>query len=66
MSDADTNELLRVVLDEVRLSAPFDEAAKRQRVAARLRELIDRGQSSIEDLKQAARDAPDSAPTMWH
>ncbi|MBR0858387.1 hypothetical protein [Bradyrhizobium liaoningense] len=57
--------LLRAVLDEVCANVPSSDAATRQRVAARLRETLRGDRCSLEDLKQAGRDALISAPTMW-
>ncbi|MDN5004432.1 hypothetical protein ACFQZO_26660 [Bradyrhizobium sp. GCM10027634] len=65
MPDAEMAALLQAVLDEVCADlAPFD-TATRERVAARLSNRIRSGRCSVDDLKQAGRDALIRAPTMW-
>lgn len=65
MSDAELTALLRTVLDEVCANVPSSDAVTRLRVAAKLREAFRDKRCSLEDLKQAGRDALTSAPTMW-
>ncbi|MBC9878546.1 hypothetical protein G8O24_14475 [Bradyrhizobium sp. INPA01-394B] len=65
MPDAETAALLRAVLDEVCAElAPFD-MVTRERVAARLNDLVRSGPCSVDDLRQAGRDALIRVPTMW-
>jgi len=65
MPDAEMAALLRAVLDEVCADlAPFD-TVTRERVAARLNDLVRSGPCSIDDLRQAGRDALVRVPTMW-
>jgi hypothetical protein len=65
MPHAEMAALLRLVLDEVCADIPSWDTTTRERVAARLSELVSSGCSSIEELKQAGRDALIRAPTMW-
>ena len=65
MPDAEMAALLRAVLDEVCADlAPFD-MVTRERVSARLNELVRSGPCSAEDLRRAGRDALIRVPTMW-
>ena len=65
MPDAEMTALLQAVLEEVCADIPLSDTATRERVAARLSDLVRSGQCSIEDLKRAGRDALIRAPTMW-
>ena len=65
MLDTEMSPLLWAVFDEVCANVPPSQTATRQRVAARILELAETGQWSIEGLKQAGREALASAPTMW-
>ncbi|WP_342733078.1 hypothetical protein [Bradyrhizobium sp. B117] len=65
MHDAEMAALIQAVLDDVCAGLPLSELATRERVATRLRDAAQTGRRSIEDLKQAARDALVRAPTMW-
>jgi hypothetical protein len=65
MPDAETVALLRAVHDELcaRLS-PFD-AGTRTEVASKLLETARNGRSSVDDLKQAGKEALCRCPAMW-
>ncbi|MGY8707856.1 hypothetical protein RAD16_19115 [Bradyrhizobium sp. 18BD] len=65
MSDADAAALLQAVHDEICAGLPLSETATRERVAARLREMMREDRCSLEDLRQAGRNALVHAPTMW-
>ncbi|SFP40086.1 hypothetical protein SAMN05216330_107112 [Bradyrhizobium sp. Ghvi] len=65
MPDAEMTALLRAVLDEVCAGQISSETATRERVAARLSDLIRSGRCSVEELKRAGREAVTRAPTMW-
>lgn len=65
MPDAEMTALLRAVLDEVCAEIPPWDTTTRERVAARLNDLVRLEQRSVDDLKRAARDALIRAPTMW-
>lgn len=65
MPDAELAALIQAVLDDVCAGLPLSELAMRERVATRLREAAQTDRRSVEDLKQAARDALVHAPTMW-
>ena len=65
MPDAETATLLRAVLDEVCADLAPADMARRERIAARLSDLVRSGQCSVDDLRRAGRDALTRAPTMW-
>ena len=65
MPDAEMTALLQAVLDEVCAELPPWDTTTRERVAARLSDRIRSGHCSVDDLKQAGRDALIRAPTMW-
>lgn len=65
MPDAEMAALIQAVLDDVCAGLPLSELATRERVATRLREAAQTDRRSIQDLRQAARDALVRAPTMW-
>jgi hypothetical protein len=65
MPDAETAALLRAVLDEVCADLVPSEMATRERIAARLSDLVLSGQCSVDGLRRAGRDALTRAPTMW-
>ena len=65
MPDAETAALLRAVLDEICADLAPSEMAMRERVAAKLSDLVRSGYRSREDLKREGRDALSRAPTMW-
>ena len=65
MPDAETAALLRAVLDEVCADLVPSEMATRERIAARLSDLVRSGQCSVDDLRRAGQDALTRAPTMW-
>jgi hypothetical protein len=44
--------------------SPFD-AGTRAHVASRLLEAVKQGRSSLDDLRDAGREALHKAPTMW-
>jgi hypothetical protein len=65
MPDAETTALLCAVLEELCASvSPFD-AGTRVHVASRLLESVKQGRSSLDDLRDAGREALHKAPTMW-
>jgi hypothetical protein len=65
MPDSETAALLRVILEELCASvSPFD-AQTRSNVASRLLAAAKGGNSSLDDLKAAGKDALPQAPTMW-
>jgi hypothetical protein len=57
--------LLRALLDYVCADLAPSESAPRERVAARLSDVVRSGHCSREDLKRAGRYALTRAPTMW-
>jgi hypothetical protein len=65
MPDAEMAALLRAVLDEVCADLAPSEMAARERIAARLSDLVRSGQCSVDVLRRAGRDALTRAPTMW-
>jgi DNA-binding transcriptional ArsR family regulator len=65
MPDAEMAALLRAVLDEVCADLAPSDMATRERIAARLSDLVGSGQCSVDDLRRAGRDALTRAPTMW-
>jgi hypothetical protein len=65
MLDPDTTALLRAVLDELCENVPRVECSTRTRVASRILEIANSGKWSIDDLKDAGRDALNNTPTMW-
>ena len=65
MPDAEIAALLRAVLDEVCAGLAPSEMATRERIAARLSDLVRSGYCSREDLIQAGRTSLTRAPTMW-
>ena len=65
MEDRELAVTLRTVLDEVCAEIAATEIAIRGRVAARIAEAAQEASWSLADLKQAGRDALNSAPTMW-
>jgi hypothetical protein len=65
MFDMATTALLRAVLDEVCESASHCEIGARTHVASKILEAATRGEVSLEDLRQAGRQALSQAPTMW-
>jgi hypothetical protein len=65
MFDPATAALLRTVLDELCEKVPQLETSTRTRVASKILEAATNGEWSIDDLKEAGREALDDAPTMW-
>jgi len=65
MFDSETAALLRAVLDELCENIPQLETSTRTRVASKILEAATRGEWSIDDLKEAGREALADAPTMW-
>lgn len=65
MFDSETAALLRAVLDELCENIPQLETSTRTRVACKILEAATRGEWSIDDLKEAGREALADAPTMW-
>ncbi|MET4387481.1 uncharacterized protein YqeY [Bradyrhizobium sp. F1.4.3] len=65
MPDAEIATLLWAVLDDVCADIPPSETATRERVTARLSEVVRSRHCSVEDFKRAGRDALTRAPTMW-
>ena len=65
MFDPETAALLRAVLDELCENVPQFETSTRTRVASKILEAATKGEWSIDDLKEAGREALHDAPTMW-
>ena len=65
MLEAELTALVRDILDEVCAEVPPSEIATRQRVAAKILEAARKDHWSVDDVRQAAREALNSAPTMW-
>lgn len=65
MFDPETAALLRAVLDELCENVPKLETATRTHVASKILEAATKGEWSIDDLKEAGREALHDAPTMW-
>jgi len=65
MPDAEMTALLQAVLDEVCADIPPWDTTTRERIAARLRDVVRSGRSSVDELKQAGCVALIRAPTMW-
>ena len=65
MPDAEMAALLRAVLDEVCADIAPSDTATRERVAARLSDLVRSGCCSVDELKRVGLDALINAPTMW-
>lgn len=65
MFDSETAALLRAVLDELCENVPQLETSTRTRVASKILEAATKGEWSIDDLKEAGREALHDAPTMW-
>jgi hypothetical protein len=65
MFDPETAALLRAVLDELCEKVPLLETSTRTRVASKILEAAAKGEWSIDDLKEAGREALEDAPTMW-
>lgn len=65
MFNSETAALLRAVLDELCENIPQLETSTRTRVASKILEAATRGEWSIDDLKEAGREALAEAPTMW-
>jgi hypothetical protein len=65
MFDPDTIGLLRAVLDELCENVPQFETSTRTHVASKILEAAMNGGRSIDDLKQAGREALKNVPTMW-
>ena len=65
MFDPETAALLRAVLDELCENIPQLETSTRTRVASKILEAATKGAWSIDDLKEAGREALLDAPTMW-
>ena len=61
MFDPATAALLRAVLDEVCANIPQLETSTRTRVASKILEAATKGECSVEDLKEAGREALDDA-----
>jgi hypothetical protein len=64
MFDPETAALLRAVLNELCEKVPQLETSTRTRVASKILEAATKGEWSIDDLKEAGREALDDAPTM--
>ena len=65
MFDPETAALLRAVLDELCENVPPLESSTRARVASKILEAAAKAEWSIDDLKEAGREALQEAPTMW-
>jgi len=65
MFDTDTTALLRAVLEEVCENVSRREIGARTHVASKLLEAATRGQTSLDDLRQAGSRALSEASAMW-
>jgi hypothetical protein len=65
MPNAETAAVLRAVLDEVCADISPLDTVTRTNVASSLLEETRQAQSSLDDLRQAARNALRRPPTMW-
>ncbi|WP_247285497.1 MULTISPECIES: hypothetical protein [unclassified Bradyrhizobium] len=65
MLDATTTALLRAVLEEVCDSLPRSETGTRAHVASKILEAANRGEITVNRLRQVGMEALRSAPTMW-
>ena len=65
MFDPETAALLRAILDELCENVPQLETSTRTRVASKILQAATKGEWSIDDLKEAGREALHDAPTMW-
>jgi hypothetical protein len=65
MFDPEAAALLRAVLDELCENVPQFETSTRTRVASKILEAATGSECSIDDLKEAGREALHDAPTMW-
>jgi hypothetical protein len=65
MPNAETAAVLRAVLDEVCADLSPLDTVTRTHVASSLLEKTRQAQSSLDDLRQAARNALRRPPTMW-
>jgi hypothetical protein len=65
MPDAETAAVLRAVLDEVCADLSPLDTVTRTYVASSLLEKTRQAQSSLDDLRQAAKSALRRPPTMW-
>nr|WP_249799172.1 MULTISPECIES: hypothetical protein [unclassified Bradyrhizobium] len=63
--DATTTALLRAVLEEVCDSLPRSETGTRAHVASKILEAANRGEITVNRLRQVGMEALRSAPTMW-
>ncbi|MBU6464725.1 MAG: hypothetical protein KGK01_14090 [Bradyrhizobium sp.] len=65
MSGSDTTAILRSVLDEICRTVGRYENGIRTHVAAKLLEAAAQGPQSIDELREAGREALRGVPTMW-
>ena len=65
MPDAQTDALLRAILDELCTDIPRFDASIRTNAASQLLASARQDSSSIEDLKRAGKVALRRPPTMW-
>jgi hypothetical protein len=65
MPDSETAALLRTVLDELCAQLPSFDAGTRTHVASRLLDAAKQGRCSLDDLRQAGKEALFKTPTMW-
>ncbi|WP_347337611.1 hypothetical protein [Bradyrhizobium sacchari] len=65
MLNSETTACLRRILDEVCQGVPRDETGIRAHVASKILEAADRGETSVEVLRQVGQNALTSAPSMW-
>ena len=64
MCDAETRAMLRTVLDEVCKNVGEDENAVRAHVAAKILTAAGR-EFTVDDIREAGREALKMDPTMW-
>lgn len=65
MPDSETAALLRTVLDELCVQLPAFDTSTRTNIASRLLEAVKKGRCSLDDLRQAGKEALHRTPTMW-
>jgi hypothetical protein len=65
MPNSETAALLRTVLDELCGQLPIFDADTRTNVASKLLDAVEQGRCSLDDLREAGREALHKTPTMW-
>jgi hypothetical protein len=65
MPDSETAALPRTVLDELCAQLPSFDASTGTNVASRPLEAVEQGRRSLDDLREAGKQALHKTPTMW-